>query len=99
MDVVGQIRRNKRTREGVWGRERARHCRGFEAGGFFLEGVCVCVGVHFGGHFQCFVSFFFGIDFLIGFEPLLGWSWALLGRSWGGLGGVLERSRLKATKS
>ena len=38
-------------------------------------------------HFGCFVSFVFGIDFLIGFEPLLGWSWALLGRSWGGLGG------------
>ena len=87
MDVVGQIRRNKRTREGVWGRERARDRRWPEAGGFLLEGVCVCVRVRvLLGHLGCFLSFFFGIVFLIGFEPLLGRSWALLGRSWGGLG-------------
>ena len=38
------------------------------------------------------MSFVFGIDFLIGFEPLLGWSWALLGRSWVALGSLLGRS-------
>ena len=45
-------------------------------------------GRAFWGHLGCFLSFFFGIDFLIGFEPLWGRAWVLLGGSGGGRGGA-----------